>query len=86
MQVGEQRCRAAPCELARPVRDVGVEEGPDARPGGLDRPLPERLDGVGGAPDLTKWMLEPGLRDALPRVLGAKELDVVANQLTARPT
>jgi len=31
-------------------------------------------------------MLEPGLRDALPRVLGAKELDVVANQLTARPT
>ena len=81
MQVGEQFCRAALCEPARAVRDVGVEKGADPRPGGLQRPLPERMNGVGEAPDLATRMLEPPLGDSRSRVLGAEELDVVADLL-----
>ena len=86
MQVGEQRRRAALGEPAGPVLDVGVEEGPDARPCRLERALPERLDGVGQTPDLSTRMLEPCLVDLLGlRMLGAEQFDVVADLLHRRP-
>ena len=85
MQVGEQRRRTALGEPVRPMLEIGVEEGADSRPRGLERALPERLERVGEAPDLPPWMLEPRVREPRLRVLAPKQLDVVADLLHRRP-